>query len=715
MKQVLRKGFSEVIVEEIPAPGIRPGSILVAPEYSLISSGTESADLHTDGIVREVLERPSQLKALASVAASYGIVPTIREALGKFQDRVVIGYSGAGIVLEKDPVLDGFMIGDRIAYGGQGSGHGEIVCIPKNLAVRLPEGQSSKDGAFATLGAIAMNGTRAAEIQLGDSIAVIGLGLVGQLVAQLAHVAGGRTIGLDLMQSRVDLATKMGLQRAIVGGSGNEPESVKALTGGRGVDCVIVCAKSKSSAPLEQAVQMLRDRGRLVIVGAVPLNFPWGPMYAKEIKVTMARAYGPGSYDEAYELRGIDYPIAYVRWTENRNMREFLELIAEGRISVQPLVTHEFPLDKASQGYRQIINAPNQTLAVLLRYETAETSIGPDVSVRTVHLPQTKPTGQLGVALIGASNIARWAHIPSVRANKATYLRAVCASRGAAAKGYADRFSAAIATTDMNQVLNDPEVKIVLITTRHSQHAAMVTQSLLAEKHVFVEKPMAVTEADCREILETEAKSGHVICVGFNRRYAPVYRKTKQLLKERPEPVLITVTMNASWVSTNSWIHAEEEGGGAIVGEAVHFFDLFCWLTEEEPISVSALALGGKLPAAIRSNNMVVTVRLSGGSVGCLVYTTQGHNGGVQERLEIRAGGRTIIAEDLKRLSVQGRPLSGIHRMTPDRGYHELFDDFVAALIANRPSPVPASDGTRATMIAQKALQSIEQRKTIEF
>jgi threonine dehydrogenase-like Zn-dependent dehydrogenase len=255
MKQVLRKGFSEVVVEEIPAPALRKGTVLVAPAYSLISSGTESSDLHTEGIVREVLERPSQLKALGAVAASFGIVPTIREALAKFQDRVVIGYSGAGVILEKDHTLDEIKVGEQVAYGGQGSGHGEVVCIPKNLLVSLPQGQSPKDGAFATLGAIAMNGTRAAEIQLGDSVAVIGLGLVGQLVAQLAHVAGARTIGLDLMQSRVDLACKIGLQRAIVAGGGNEAESVRALTEGRGVDCAIICAKSKSSAPLEQAVQ----------------------------------------------------------------------------------------------------------------------------------------------------------------------------------------------------------------------------------------------------------------------------------------------------------------------------------------------------------------------------------------------------------------------------------------------------------------------------
>ena len=715
MKQVLRKGFSEVVVEEIPAPGIRHGCILVAPEHSLISSGTESADLHTDGIFREVLERPSQLKALVSVAASYGVVPTIREAVGKFKDRVVIGYSGAGVVIEKDPALDAFTVGDRVAYGGQGSGHGEIVCIPKNLAVRLPDGQSSRDGAFATLGAIAMNGTRAAEIQIGDSVAVIGLGLVGQLVAQLARVGGGRTIGIDLMKNRVDLAGKLGLQTALVARGGNEAESVRALPGGRGVDCAIVCAKSNSSAPLEQAVQMLRDRGRLVIVGAVPLNFPWGPMYAKEIRVTMARAYGPGSYDEDYEIRGIDYPMAYVRWTENRNMGEFLQLTAEGRVHVQPLVTHEFELDRAPDAYRQIIDEPNQTLAVLLRYENAGKAMRPDITRRTVVLPQSKQTGTLGVALIGASNIARWAHIPSIRGNAATYLRAVCASRGATAKGYADRFSAAIATTDIDQVLKDPEVNVVLITTRHSQHAGTIMKSLLAQKHVFVEKPMAVTEADCKEIIEAEAKSGQTLCVGFNRRYAPVYRRTRQLLKERPEPVLMTMSMNASWVNANSWIHSEEEGGGAIVGEAVHFFDMFCWLTEEEPISISASALEGQLPPSVTKNNMVVTVRLSRGSIGCLIYTTQGYKGGVQERLEVRAGGRTIVAEDLKRLTVQGKPLSGIHRITPDRGYRELFDDFIASLTTNRPSPVPAADGARATMLALKALESIERRQAVDF
>ena len=709
MKQVVRKGFSEVVVEDIPAPALRTGSVLIAPSYSLISSGTETADLHTEGIVREVLERPSQLRALGMLAASYGVIPTVREAFGKFQDRAVIGYSGAGTVIRKDQAITDLEEGDLVAYGGQGSGHGEIVCISRNLAVRLPEGLSCKDGTFATLGAIAMNGTRTAEIRIGEFVAVIGLGLVGQLVAQLVRVAGGRAIGIDLLPNRVDLGRRLGLNSGIVAGVGTEAESVKALTGGIGVDCAIVCAKSKSAVPVEQAVQMLRDRGRLVIVGAVPLNLPWGPMYAKEIRVMMARAYGPGSYDPVYEIQGVDYPIGYVRWTENRNMGEFLRLVAEERIALAPLVTHEYPLDQAPDAYRQVVTAPNETLAVLLRYEP--TAKGPPITSdgQTVRIPVTKAkTGaRVGVALIGASNIARWAHIPSIRANPATYIHSVCAGRGAAAKGYAARLDAAVATTDTEQVLTDPEVHLVVVTTRHSEHAPVVTRALLAGKHVFVEKPMAVTEEGCRQVLEAEHSSGRSLCVGFNRRYAPVYRATKKLLRTRTGPALIHVMMNSPWVNTNTWIHAQEEGGGALVGEAVHFFDLFCWLTEEEPVGIYAKGLGGGIPAVITRNNVAVTVQLSRGSVGILTYTTQGHTRGVQERLEIRAEGRTIIAEDMKRLTVQGKLFSGIRRLTPDRGYRELFDEFISTLLAGGTSPVPGLDGARATILALKAMQSM--------
>ena len=710
MKQVLRKGFSEVVVEDIPAPLLRKGSLLVAPLYSLISSGTESADLHPEGIVREVLERPSQLRALATVAAAYGVGPMIREALGKFQDRVVIGYSGAGTIIEKDESISDLTKGDLVAYGGQGSGHGEILCIPRNLVARLPQGQSCRDGAFATLGAIAMNGTRAAQIQIGDSVAVIGLGLVGQLVAQLVRVGGGRAIGIDLLQSRVELARKLQVESGIIAGNGDEIDSVKSMTGGIGVDCVVICAKSKSSVPVEQAVQMLRDRGRLVIVGAVPLNFPWGPMYAKEIQVTMARAYGPGSYDPVYELQGIDYPIAYVRWTENRNMGEFLRLVADGRVAVESLVTHEFPLDRAPDAYRQVMSAPNDTLAVLLRYDQGPVYgvFNPESQTVRLAVEKSRLASCFGVALVGASNIARWAHIPSIRSNHASYIRAVCAGRGAAAKTFAARFDASVATTDIEQVLLDPEVKLVVVTTRHSEHASAVTRSLHAGKHVFVEKPMAATEEGCRQILEAERDSTGLVCVGFNRRYALVYRKTKELLKARPGPVILQMTMNAPWVINTAWIHKEEEGGGVLVGEGVHFFDLFCWLTDEEPVEISAMGLAGQSPEILARNNVVVTVKLSQGSVGCLTYSTQGHTDGVQERLEIRAGGRTIVAEDMKRLTVQGKLFAGVRRLTPDRGFRELYDDFVKAILTGNSSPVPASDGARATIIALKALQSAQ-------
>src|SRR3954447_5496807 len=369
MKQVIRKGLKDIIVDEVPDPVLLHHHVLVRPLYSLISSGTETASIHRDSLLKEVGDNPSHLRKIWDVAMKTGPLATIAEVRAKFTEYAVLGYSGAGVVAARHATVTDLEIGERVAYGGEGTGHGETILVGRNLAARMPEGLGCEHACFATLGAIAMNAVRTARIELGDVVAVIGLGLVGQLVAQLVRLQGGVVIGIDLNPRRVDLARSLGADHGIAGASA--VDGVSALTGGRGVDCAIVAAASKSPAPAQHALALCRDRGRICIVGAVGMEFPWNDMYLKEIQLYMSRAYGPGSYDATYEKQGRDYPLPYVRWTENRNMEEFVRLIAGGRIDVRPLITHEFDLEDAAKAYDTIFDASTASLAVLLKYPAA--------------------------------------------------------------------------------------------------------------------------------------------------------------------------------------------------------------------------------------------------------------------------------------------------------------------------------------------------------
>ena len=378
MKQLLRKGLKEIIVDTVPDPVVIPHHVLVRPLYSLISAGTETASIHQEGVLRAVADNPSQLTKIWNAVKAQGPVSTFAEVKAKFSEYAVLGYSGAGIVVDRHPAVLGLQIGDAIAYGGEGTGHGETILVGENLAARIPSGVAFEHACFTTLGSIALNSVRIANISLGETVAVIGLGLVGQLIAQLARLQGATVVAIDLKAQRVELAHRLGVDHALLGGS-TLLDQIASITDGHGVDCVIVAAAAKSSAPCEQAVQICADRGRIIDVGAVELTFPWYDMYRKEIRFFMARAYGPGSYDPVYEKQGRDYPIGYVRWTENRNMAEFLRLVSLGRIQLAPLITHQFSLDEAPKAYETIMDPASSSMAVLLSYPTAKAP-DPDIS-----------------------------------------------------------------------------------------------------------------------------------------------------------------------------------------------------------------------------------------------------------------------------------------------------------------------------------------------
>jgi predicted dehydrogenase/threonine dehydrogenase-like Zn-dependent dehydrogenase len=708
MKQVLRKGLKEIIVDEVPDPVITPHHVLIRPLYSLISSGTETASIHQEGVLKEVADNPSHLRKIWDVTKVAGPARTAAEVRAKFSEYAVLGYSGAGVVVDKHATVTDLEIGDRVAYGGEGTGHGETILAGRNLVARVPDSVPFEHASFTTLGSIALNAARTAQVGIGDVVAVIGLGLVGQLIAQLVRLQGGVCIAIDLKQDRVELARRLGADHGLTGGA-SMAEQVNAITSGRGVDCVMVAAASKSSAPCRQALQICKERGRMVIVGAVEMSFPWNEMYMKEIQLFMSRAYGPGSYDSEYEKQGRDYPISYVRWTENRNLEEFLRLAATGRVELQPLITHEFDLEKAAAAYQTILNPASNSLAVLLRYPTAcDTEVAPGATFKPLRRVATavRPVekDELRVALVGAGNLARWEHLPNLKKIRGARLQAVCSASGARGKNYANRFGAAYCSTDYEAILSDAEIDLVMILSRNQHHAPQALAALRAGKHVFVEKPMAITEHECRALCRAVEETGKQITVGFNRRFAPFYVEQKKVLARRAGPAVINCRMSSPGMSSAYWMSDPATGGG-ILGEACHFVDLMCWLLDSEPASVSAYCLPTGKKDPIGENNLVASFRFEDGSIGNLTYCTIGGKAG-GESVEAFAQGVSVAVEDFKRLRIQDKLRRSKSKLWADKGYAAHLESFINGVRKGESAEVTARDGARATIACLRMLES---------
>ncbi len=708
MKQVFRKGLKHIVVADAPTPLVTAGHVLVNPAYSLISSGTESASIHDEGLIKEVAENPSQLWKIWEGVKSMGPAATIAEVHAKFNEYAALGYAGAGVIVARHPSVNEVAVGDRVAYGGEGTGHGETILASKNLVAKVPDGVPFNHACFTTLGSIALNAVRISEISVGDVVAVIGLGLVGQLVVQLAKLQGARVIGIDLKSDRVELAQRLGANHGFDSRASID-EQVNLVTNGLGADCVIVAAASKSSAPCQLALEICRDRGRIVIVGAVELNFPWQVMYSKEIKVLMSRAYGPGSYDPNYEVRGQDYPIAYVRWTEKRNMEEFLRLLADRRIDLQPLISHEFALEDAPQAYRTVKDSNSNCLAVLLRYpgSVLAEEIEKVPPTRKISLNGWAKKSDLKIALTGAGNLARWAHLPSLRRSSQASLHAVLSTSGARGNTYARRFGAAYFCSDYNVILNDPEIDVVMVLSRNQHHYEQALAALRARKHVFVEKPMALTPDECRKLYRAVIDTGRQLTVGFNRRFAPFYKELKRSLLGRTGPAVINCRVSSPGISGSYWM-ADPAIGGAILGEAVHFVDLMYWLLESEPIRVSAYCLPPGTRDPIGENNLVANFTFADGSIGSLNYSTLGAKRASGERVEVFARGLTAVVEDFKWLKIVSKLSKTRSTLWAHKGYEALLESFFTSLSRSESPQVTVRDGARATVVCVEMLNSAQ-------
>jgi len=715
MKQVLRKGLKDIVVDDVPDPVASPHHVLVRTYCSLISSGTETASIHQEGLLRGVAENPSQIRKIWDAMKVAGPIRTVAEVQAKLNEFAVLGYAGAGVVVERHPTVRDLEIGDRVAYGGEGTGHAETIVTGCNLVAKIPDQVTYEQGCFTTLGSIALNAVRIAELGVGDVAVVVGLGLVGQLVAQLARAQGAVVITTDLRRDRVELSRRLGADYAI-GGEGGLEQQIAAITRGRGADRVIVAAASHSSVPCQLALRLCRDRGRIVVVGAVEMSFPWIEMYMKEIQIFMARAYGPGSYDPTYEREGRDYPDAYVRWTEHRNMEEFLRLVATGRIDVASLVSHTFALDDAERAYQTIMAPGSTSLAVLLRYPVASDAGrgAPAYAPRRklAVAPPARSDGRLRVALVGAGNLARWSHLPNLRQSSIGRLHAVCSASGPRGKQYAMRFGASYCTTEYDEILGDADVDVVLIVSRNQHHAPQALAALNAGKHVFLEKPMALTEEECRQLHQAVKSSKRSLTVGFNRRFAPYYVAMKSALSRRQTPAVINCRVNSPGISGKYWM-ADPAIGGAILGEACHFTDLMYWLLESEPVKVSATSLPRGTTEPIGENNVAATFAFADGSVANLTYCTVGSRTSGGERVEVYAPGIGVATEDFKWLQIRGARRTTRSRWWPDKGYAVQLEGFLADIRAGREPAVDVVDGARATLSCLRLLDAAREGTSV--
>lgn len=703
MKQVLIKQ-GQAIVEEIPVPAVEPGSILVQVVRSCISTGTETAGVQATGVPlwRRTFKQPRQVRKLIQMVTEEGLGRTTQMVKRRLSISTPVGYSAAGVVKAIGEGVTDIHVGQRVACAGsQCAYHAEVIRVPRNLITPVPESLTFDDASTVTLGAIALQGVRRASPTLGECFVVIGLGILGQITVQLLKANGCRVIGADPDSSRMALAKSLGLSMSVSSGDSDDIEQILRLTDGFGADGVIITAATRSDAVMATAFHMCRKKGRVVLVGDVGLNLNREDFYQKELDFFISTSYGPGRYDQNYEDGGLDYPISYVRWTENRNMTEYLYLIAEGKVNITPLIDAVYEIDKAPEAYETLKRQGSKPLMVLLSYPDGSSN-GP--SPRTVRHSVSKPRKyKVQLAVIGAGAYAKDMHLPLLRTlTDRINIRAVMSRTGHNAKETAAFFGAEYASTDYHEVLSDPDVDAVLITTRHNLHASMVLEALAAGKHVLVEKPLAITVEEIERIQDFFAarqEEAPVLLTGFNRRFSRYARRVREWTESCSNPMVINYRMNAGYVPLDHWVHTSE-GGGRNRGEACHIYDLFTYITGSPVASVQARAITPGTNYYSSRDNFVALLKFKDGTVATLTYVAMGAKEYPKESMEVFVDGKTIVMEDYKRLVLLGRKLSGIETRNSDKGQKEELELFIDCIRHGGDWPIPLWQQIQSTHIA---------------
>jgi predicted dehydrogenase/threonine dehydrogenase-like Zn-dependent dehydrogenase len=713
MKQVVQNSRTgELKVEELPPPALRAGGVLVRTAWSLISSGTERTTVETaqSSLLGKARERPDLVRQVVDTFKREGLRSTYEKVKARLTKIAPLGYSAAGVVSAVSNDVRELRVGDRVACAGGGyASHAEVLFIPRNLCCKVPEEVSLEAASYTTVGAIALQGVRQADPRLGESVAVIGLGLVGQLTVQLLKAAGCHVLGVDIDSAACALAKSSGADTVAI-----DNESARAacdeLTAARGVDCVVITAGTKSSEPIELAAELARDRARVVVVGLVGMNLPRHSFFAKELELRLSRSYGPGRYDPGYEEQGNDYPIGYVRWTEKRNMEAFLKLVADRKINTDLLTTHRFKVADALEAYNLILNREGErSCGVVLEYPgaaEAATSVQPPQ-------PRAVASGELGVSFIGAGSFGRGVLLPIVKRVPKVQLRSVAAATGLSAKNAAEQFGFAHPTTDYQEILKDVESKVVFIATRHDSHARMAAEALNQGKHVFVEKPLATNIEGLREVAAAARESGGLLMVGYNRRFAPIAREIKERLTKRAGPMTIAYRVNAGQLAAGHWAHDETEGGGRIIGEVCHFIDFVQFLTDALPERVTATGASQSRSAGLLDDSVIISLGMRDGSVASIVYTASGDNSVPKEHIEVFCDRSVARIDDFKSgVFIRGGKSTRLGGSSQDKGHSAETSAFLDAVRTGAAAPISLESLVATSLSCFASVESVASGRT---
>ena len=686
--QSLKNGSTEVA--EVPCPAVKRGHLLVRTSRTLVSAGTERmlVEFGKAGWIEKARQQPDKVRMVVNKIKTDGLMPTLEAVLNKLDQPLPLGYCNVGRVMEVGGGLVGYAPGDRVVSNGK---HAEAVCVPINLTARVPDNVSDDEAAFTVLGAIALQGIRLVQPTLGETVVVTGLGLIGLVTVQLLRSHGCRVLGLDFDPEKLALAKKLGAEVVHVGAGQDPVAAAQAFSRGRGVDAVIITAANKSNEPMHQAALMCRKRGRIVLVGVVGLELSRADFFEKELTFQVSCSYGPGRYDPSYEEKGNDYPVGFVRWTEQRNFEAVLDMMSDGRLDVKPLISHRFKIEDAIEAYELISGGP-PSLGILLEYPDASAKPEAEVRRTSVELPKpaTPPAkGNASIGFIGSGNYATGVLIPAFKAAGAR-LRTVASSGGVSGLHAGRKFGFESTTTDTDGVFRDPAVNAIVISTRHDSHASMVCQALRAGKHVFVEKPIALKTEELREIEAARAEAAAkgaapLVMVGFNRRFAPQVVKLKSLLRGANGPKSFVMTANAGAIPAEHWTQDRDIGGGRIVGEGCHFIDLLRFLAGESITSVRAHAM-----KAASGDTVSIDLGFADGSIGTVHYFANGPKSFPKERLEVFAQGRVIQLDNFRKMTGFDWPkFSKMNLWSQDKGQKACAAAFVDAVASGGASPIP--------------------------
>ncbi|MGD9992097.1 MAG: Gfo/Idh/MocA family oxidoreductase [Salinivirgaceae bacterium] len=712
MQQLTQKlGSGDMVIQELPVPQVGSGMLLVQNHYSLISAGTEGSTVQAarKSLLGKAKERPQQVKQVLDVLKKQGPVQTYRAVMKKLDAYSPLGYSSAGIVVAVGDGVSGFSTGDKVACAGAGyANHAELVSVPQNLCVKLNPDADLKKASYNTLGAIALQGVRQADLRLGESCAVIGLGLLGQLAALMLKASGVRVIGIDIDSHAVALAEKQAVDLALTRNTPGIEQKIEAFTGGHGVDAVIIAAATHSTDPVNFAGAIARKKGKVVVLGAVPTGFDRDPFwYRKELELKMACSYGPGRYDLNYEEKGLDYPYAYVRWTEKRNMEAFQELVFSNKIDIAYLTSHEFAFEDTPKAYDMVADKTEPFLGIVLKYDVSK-----ELELRnTIAVATAKKSGKIKLAFVGAGSYAQGNLLPNLPKNNPVVVnKTVLTQSGTTSKRVAEKFGFESCTSDENEVFNH-EVNTVFITTRHDSHAAYVLKALEHKQHVFVEKPLCLNAEELEQIdAAYKATQGEThLMVGFNRRFSPLSVQLKKKLGSGPMTMLYRV--NAGAIPADSWIQDLEMGGGRIIGEACHFIDYLTWLNGSLPLGVYAAAL----PDPKGLNDTVnITLEFENGSTGVVAYYANGSKELPKEYIEVFSSGTSGILSDFKELKIYGKGKPYKKKLwNQDKGQAGMVKSFLEAIIDAKPTPISYREIYSVNKATFAVLESIKQKQRI--